>query len=182
VQKGQHAAYILAPRIVTEEQDGEKKKKLVGWLSVPVFGLEQTTGEDVDAYAPKDPPPLLNVARALGLAVTWAPLIDKLGAYNAHHKTIKLYSHDTATFFHELAHACHDRLDPNFHGGQDAHQETVAELTAAVLMHLYGLGDYTGNAWPYIKHYNEEDPLNAVTRALADVEKVIDLIETLGTA
>ena len=50
-----------------------------------------------------------------------------------------------------------------------------AEFTAAVLMHLYGLGDRTGNCWRYIQNY-APDPLQAIVKALGTVEKVLALL------
>ena len=52
---------------------------------------------------------------------------------------------------------------------------------SAVLMELYGLGDRTGNAWNYIKGYNE-DPSRAIVQALSTVEKVIELLEEKATS
>ena len=43
-------------------------------------------------------------------------------------------------------------------------------------MHLYGLGDRTGNCWDYIQSY-ASDPLVAITKALADIEQVLAFIE-----
>ena len=75
-----------------------------------------------------------------------------------------------------LAHAAHAKLEGKLQGGQDAGQETVAEFTAAVLMHLYGLGDRTGNCWKYIQYY-ASDPLQAIVKAR---ELDLVLIENVG--
>ncbi len=55
-----------------------------------------------------------------------------------------------------------------------------SEFSAAVLMALYGLGDRSGNAWEYIGRYSP-DPLTAITHALAAVERVLGLLEGLGS-
>ena len=47
-------------------------------------------------------------------------------------------------------------------------------MAAAVLMSLYG-HDRTGNAWRYIKGYNE-DPLRAIVKATDEVGKVLALL------
>ena len=47
-------------------------------------------------------------------------------------------------------------------------------MTAAVLMHLYGLGDRTGNCWGYVQQYNK-DPLRAIMKAVDEVGKVLAL-------
>jgi hypothetical protein len=77
--------------------------------------------------------------------------------------------------FHELAHAAHARIEGGLKGGQHAGQETVAEFTATVLMHLYGLGDRTGNCWKYVQGY-AANPLQAIFKALHTVEKVLALL------
>ena len=51
----------------------------------------------------------------MGVKTTWQPLPpDRLGQWNAGKNAIDLATHDTSTFFHELAHAAHTRIDgPN---------------------------------------------------------------------
>ena len=43
------------------------------------------------------------------------------------------------------------------------------------MMHLYGLGDRTGNCWQYIQVY-APDPLQAIVKALSTAEKVLALL------
>ena len=183
VKKGSRAAFILAPCVVAYENDeGEKCEALKGFRAVPVFGHEDTEGEDLPVadYAPGELPPLEGVARKMGIDVRYVPLPeDRLGACSVDGERIKLGSHDPAVFFHELAHAAHARLEGALKGGQHAGQETVAEFTAVVLMHLYGLGDRTGNCWDYIQLY-ASDPLQAVVKALSTVEKVLALLLVEG--
>ena len=114
----------------------------------------------------------------LNIPVTYEPLPpDRLGQYTPRKDAIALGTHDPEAFFHELAHAIHYRVNPKVKPGKDKEQkETVAELTATVLMHLYGLGDRTGNCWDYIQSY-ASDPLVAITKALADIEQVLAFIE-----
>ena len=159
---------------------------LVGFLAVPVFPFSTTVahadqeGAGVD-YAPRQLPPLADVAERLGVTGCWEPLSpDRLGACAAAGDRISVGTHDPAVFFHELAHATHARLEGRLKGSQDAGQETVAEFTAAVLMALYGLADRSGNAWEYIGRYST-DPLTAITHALATAERVLGLLESLST-
>jgi hypothetical protein len=186
VKRGSKAAYILAPHLVTieNEETGEKEKRLCGFLAVPVFPYHVTGGEEaaeVD-YAPRDLPPLVEAARELGVKVTWQPLPEsRLGDCSISGEKINVGTSDPAVFFHELAHAVHAKLNGTLKGGQQADQETVAEFTAAVLMELYGLGDRTGNAWQYIQGYNA-DPIKAVMQALSTVEKVLKLLEEAAEA
>ena len=180
VRKGEHAAYILAPCLVpVENKDtGEKRQILKGFRSVAVFADHQTEGEELPVadYAPAEMPPLEDVARRMCIHVKYLPLPeDRLGACTVDGARIKLGSHDPSVFFHELAHAAHARLEGKLAGGQHAGQETVAEFTAAVLAHLYGLGDRTGNCWKYIQLY-ASDPLQAIVKALSTVERVLALL------
>jgi len=179
VRKGARAAYILAPRTrkVTNEttgQEDQEERVMCGFLGVAVFPYEATVGDECAtvAYEPAAPPPLLDVAQALGIAVAWAPLAGALGHCAADGQDLVVGSHDPAPFFHELAHAVHARLAGRLKVGQHADQEAVSELTAAVLMELYGYGDRSGNAWQYIAGYHP-DPLVAITRAIGAVEEVL---------
>ena len=180
VRKGSRAAFILAPCTakVTDEKTGEVVQVLRGFRSVPVFPFEATVGDPLPVYdlTPRDLPPLTDVARRLGVSVEWRVLpADRLGSYAIDGSRIRLGTQDPAVFFHELAHAAHSRINGKLTPGQTVEQETTAEFTAAVLMHLYGLGDRTGNAWRYIEGYSKE-PLVAIQRALNTVEKVLALL------
>lgn len=176
VKKGERAAYIFGPILVPDENDdGEKYSRLVGFRPIPVFGYHQTDGENGLTYEPKEPPPLMDVAERLGIAVKWGPMVKALGNCTTGGDTITVGADQPRTFWHELAHACHARIENGLKGGQDARQETIAEFTACVLAQMYG-HDYTGNAWDYISSYNS-DPLKAIFSALSTVEKVIALIE-----
>ncbi|NBD36008.1 MAG: M48 family peptidase [Chloroflexi bacterium] len=182
VRKGERASYILGPRHtkITDEETGEEKLILTGFISIAVFADHQTEGEPLPEfdYQPEALPPLVEVATSLGIPVTYEPLPpDRLGQYTPKQDAIALGTHDPEAFFHELAHAIHYRVNPKVKPGRDkAGKETVAELTATVLMHLYGLGDRTGNCWSYIQSY-ASDPLVAITKALADIEQVLAFIE-----
>lgn len=180
VKKGARAGFILYPKTYTKENDkGEKETHLAGFGTVPVFGVDDTEGAEIAAYTPRALPPLMDVAMILGINVAYTPMFGALGYCTTDNRKIALGTHDEAVFFHELAHALHNLFEKS-QGGQDPHRETVAELTAAVLMQLYGVRDHTGNAWQYISSYNA-DPLKAITMALGDVEKVLNkLFELLG--
>jgi len=180
VKKGSRASYILAPVLVPVEdpKTGEKVPVLKGFKPVAVFGYDQTEGEDLPEvdYAPRELPPLVEVAEWWGIQITFQPLpSDRLGSCDVEGTKIRLGSHDPEVFFHELAHAAHARLDGRLKGGQDPRQETIAEFTATVLAHLYGVGDRTGNCWQYVKGY-AQDPLTAIVKALSMVEKVLMLL------
>jgi hypothetical protein len=180
VQKGSRAAFILGPVLVKRQtDDGVEEERLVGFRALAVFPIHDTEAESGEAldYTPRQLPPLMDVARRLGVDVAYAPTRPgALGNCTPDGSAITLGSVEPVVFFHELAHAAHQRvMGRNLKGGQDPHQETTAELTAAVLMHLYGLGDRTGNCWGYVQQYNE-DPLRAIMKATDEVGKVLALL------
>jgi len=119
-----------------------------------------------------------DVAKAWGLKITWGEAKGYFGYYAPGRKEIHLATQEQKVFFHELAHAAHDKLQKGLKGGQDAEQETIADFTACVLMQIYGLKDMTGNTWDYIKRYNPKDPIKAILKCLDTIGKVLDLILT----
>jgi hypothetical protein len=179
VQKGSTSAYIFGPILVDDEEGG---KKLVGFKTIPVFPYHDTQGEGLD-YSPKEPPPLMEVAERLGVDVSYGPMaLGVLGSARVDGTAISLGTQDPAVWFHELAHIAHRQVKGELQGGQDPHQEATADLTAAVLMDLYGLGDRTGNTWEYISSYNPEDPIRAIMRATDEVGPILDYIFDEGRA
>lgn len=179
VKKGSKAVYILRPKLakVNQENEEENKNICIGFAPIPVFAASCTDGdENLPTYEPVKYPSLLEVAKKFGIAVEYAPISpDKLGDCQTDGSKIRLGTHDTAVFFHELAHAIHARIDGELQQGQHKTQETVAEFTSAVLMDLYGVGDTSGKAWNYINHYSD-DPLIAITKAMGTVEKVLAVL------
>lgn len=171
-------AYILGPDLYKKENEetGETEWHLYGYHSIHVFPYSRTEGEPIEAYEVPEAPPLLDVAERIGLQVRWEPLLVELGHFKPHSKEIAVGTHDVKTFFHELCHAGHQEvIGKELQGGQDLHQEAVAELGATVLMQYYGLGDRTGNCWEYIASYSDDDKdvLGNVLTASLDVAKVL---------
>ena len=171
VKKGTTAGFIFAPitRKVTEAdpKTGQEREyhKLLTFKPIAVHAYKDTDGEPIESYDVKEPPPLLEVAQRFGVEVSYDATFDRsYGSCNIEGKKIRLHSQSPAVFFHELAHAVDAKVNGKLKGGQHSDQETTAELAAAVLMHVYGLGDHTGNAWQYIQSYNK-DPLRAITDA-----------------
>ena len=66
VRKGERASYILGPRHkkITDEETGEEKLILTGFISIAVFAAHQTEGEPLPEfeYQPEALPPLVEVA------------------------------------------------------------------------------------------------------------------------
>lgn len=186
VKKGAKALFILAPLLVwakKKDKNGVEKneKVLVGFKRVPVFKIEDTDGKPVayPDFTPKQMPPLLNVAKTWGLDVQYGPdFFDRhmLGFYRPGEGEIRLMSHDVKVFFHELAHAGHERLQKQkLNSGQDPKQEIVAEFSAAILLRLYGFKG-EGNAYDYIARYAVTTGKNDVPRACMSVLSVVEKI------
>ncbi len=181
---GSKAIYILSPRhrkVVNEETE-EEKLVLSGFAGVPVFRFEDTDGEplEVPQLEPTQLPPLYEVAQQWGLSVNWQSFQgDAYGFYSPGKKEIVLATHDESVFFHELAHAAHEQVKGQLKSGQEWRQEIVAELTAAVLAHLYGKRTNDGRAYRYIRGYAEEakkDVYRACLSVISDVGKCVEMI------
>ena len=177
LNKGCRAAYILVPIFKEEEcEDGTTHKRLVTFKSCPVFAVHDTHGKplEVKNHEPKELPPLYELAQRMGVEVEWMALpSDRSGDCTVKGDRIRVATHDCGVFFHELAHAAHARVE-ELQPGQISNQEVVAELTATVLMQMYG-HDRTGNCWKYISRYCD-DPLKAIGQATSDVEKVLAVL------
>ena len=174
VQKGAHSIYIWAPRMVKKEEKGEEKAQLIGFFPVAVFPIEVTDGEPLkEDLTPRELPPLFDVAARLGVTVKFQPVApDRLGDFG--HNMINLGSGDPHVFMHELAHACHQKTDPEYASRSSSYKEVVAEFTACVLAALYGY-DYTGTTWQYLTMFST-DPLKAIMKAGHHIDQVLNLI------
>lgn len=185
VKKGTKAIYILVPAIgkTQDKATGEAKPVLKGFLAGAVFRVEDTEGETL-AYQELALPdlPLLDRAKEWGIEVKAVPGNYRYdGSYSSKRQEIALASQAEAVFFHELAHASHDRIKGRLKPGQDPFEEIVAELAAAGLCQLLGKDprDSLGNSYQYIEWYAikaQVDPLAACLRVLGETEKVINLI------
>lgn len=180
VKKGARAFYILAPltKKIEDKESGEEKVIITGFKSVPVFALENTEGDEVVVpdYQPPTLPPLMDTAKRFGLDINWAPFTGfAYGAYGPGSKQVTLMTHDEVVWFHELAHAAHDRVE-GVKGGQDRKQEIVAETVAAVLAVLYGFEGHLPHSYEYIADYAGENPARAIMGVLSTVQKVLDEI------
>ena len=104
------------------------------------------------------------------------------GYFSKDRKEIGLATREESVFFHELAHAAHQRIAVDFMQIETWHKEVVAELTAAVLCRMVGkTSKYMGNHYQYITHHATEanvSPVRACLAVIGDVEKVLGLILT----
>lgn len=194
VKQGSKAMHILAPMKVWKKRTNAKTSKeetfsiLIGFRQLAKFRIEDTDGEPMQYpdFTPKAMPPLLNVAKTWGLDVKYGPdfFHDGLaGSFNVENGEIHLMSHDTKIFFHELAHAAHQKIQgAKLNGGSDPQQEIIAEFSAAILLRLYGCKG-EGNAYDYIAQYaghaKNQDVLKACTGVLSTVDKVVREILTV---
>jgi hypothetical protein len=180
-KKGSKAIYIIMPKHTKVKEDDEERVRLTGFTPVPVFAYEQTEGKPVEhpELQPKQLPPLVEVARKWNISVNWQSFQgDALGYYSPGRKEIVLATHDERTFFHELGHAAHEKVRGKLKIKQDWKQEIVAELTSAVLAHLYGKKD-DGGAYRYIRRYAEDagkDVYKASLSVVSDVGRCLALI------
>ena len=187
-RKGSKAFCILIPmhakKREKDETTGQETERpiLIGFKCAPVFAAEETDGKPIEYpdLEPPQPPPLSHVAQAWDIKVTYLPgNAGYYGYYSSGENKIGLATHDNQTFFHELAHAAHHRVNGALRGGQRWDQETVAELTAATLMHLYGERPNDGYSFRYIRSYAEQagkDVYAACMQVIAEVGKCLALI------
>ena len=188
VKKGSKAIHILSPVMKklteTDEKTGEETQKtvIIGFSPLPVFRYEDTEGVDLPLYdySPKTYPPFFDVAEKLGIKVTYKPLRNNyLGLYNSHFDKIALCSEDAITYYHELAHALDNRLNPDFQRFSKGRKEIAAEFSAIVLCQLSGISGYEDQSYNYIKEYCKRDKtdaaiLKSIMGVLADVEKIVE--------
>ena len=180
VQRGTHSAYIWAPILkATETEDGTKETHPIGFIPISVFPITATEGDPIaDTFSPRTYPQLYDLTRSMGIEIEYIPIPQARGDCNTSGTRIHLATHHPKTFYHELAHACHARINGKLKGGQDPKQEIIAEFASCVLMSIYEGEDTTGNAWSYIQGYSN-DPIQAITGVLSITGKILDYIENL---
>lgn len=199
VRKGQRAFSILAPITVKRRQrdseTGEEREHfaLVGFKSVPVFGLDQTDVIDTEKWARASKGsaeserftaglPVVSVARAWGLSVeTYNGADGRALGYYRRGQGIALGVKNLSTWAHELVHAADDRCIGGLKGGQHLDQEIVAELGGAVLLTVLGYETESdlGGAWAYIAGYCKREnkaPIAVCQRLLERICNAVTLI------
>ena len=193
VKTGAKAFRILGPVLVqkpleTVGSDGEEKtaKVLVGFRAIPVFRYEDTEGEELPTYTPRNPPPLLEVASRFGMRVNYLRLSASVyGMTDYERQVITLATEDWTVFFHELAHALHRSFEPKSGHGQEPEAETIAQLVAATLARLYER-PADGFSWTYIASQvgsgNPQQVGRLCMRVLDRTKKVLDLVYETQTA
>ncbi len=191
VKKGEKACYILGPCFVKkEEEDGEEKQFLVGFRSIPVFGLAQTDGEPMEKSPSAqfiDDLPLVDVARAWGLKVTTygGARARALGYYRHRDEkgvSISLGTENLSTWAHELIHAA-DHKAGNLTPHGKKYNEIVAELGGAVLLTMIGRADDAdlGGCWDYVRCYAGFDTEFAIRDCMKAVNRVGEAVNLILT-
>ena len=192
VRKGAKAFRILGPVFAKKHidntsgdpDDEEEIEVLVGFRAIPVFRVEDTEGDVLATYKPRDPPPLLEVAERCGMRVNYLRLSAGIyGMTDYERQVITLATEDWTTFFHELAHSLHRSFEPKTGHGQESEAETIAQLVAATLARLYGKPD-DGFSWSYIagqaKSTSPQQVGRLCMRVLDRAKRVLDLIYSPG--
>ena len=168
VKKGSTAIHILVPCFTKKGDESDEEDELRYFKPTPVFRFEDTEGETLDHENVKLPTfPLIETAESWGISVNAIPgNYLYRGYYSPGRHEIALATPEEKTFFHELAHAAHEKVKGNLKAGQDPLQEIIAELSAQALCRLVGkhTKETLGNTYKYIEQYAKKvnlKPYNA---------------------
>jgi len=185
IKKGTKAIYILGPinkkiqSKIKGTNDYEEIYILSGFKSIPVFKIEDTYGPALKKYIPDKPLELKDVADKWNLKIVYdSSNHGEYGSFSLHDDKIRLCTEDQTTFFHELAHKAHSKLE-KLKAGQDPEQEAIAQLVACTLGSMFGF-DVKGYTYNYIASYvGSKDPQvvgKMCLRVLSKVKKILDMI------
>ena len=184
VVKDSSAIHILAPRFVfqkSKEDPTKKEKKMVGFIGIPVFRVEDTEGDPLPKYEPKSTPnpDLLKLVENRGITVEWKNSMGGEGGYvSTKGDKMVLCSEDFMVLAHELVHL-YDGDTAKQKGGQDPIQETVAQLGACVLGQIYG-HDIKNETYTYISGYAESrTPAEVGKMCIKVVTRVGNILERI---
>jgi hypothetical protein len=185
VKKGAKAIHILVPcfKKIKDEDTGDETDVLYYFKTSPVFRYEDTDGKKLDYRQIELPElPLRKRAENWGIEVKAIPGNYRFRGYYCPDKSIiALATPEEKTFFHELAHAAHEKVKGSITPKQDPLQEIIAELSAQALCRMVGKKDKdtTGNSYQYIERYAKDIGLsahNACLQVLKETEKVLTII------
>lgn len=194
VKKGSKALWILAPcrKTITKKNDqGEEESKsiLFGFRAIPVFAIEDTTGDPIEAQTDPyavwlDELPLIEVAKQWDIQVdafTHAAG-NPLGYYryaDTGQQAIMLGTENLSTWTHELVHAADHRVG----GLKEArwHKEIVAELGGAVLLACMGKDQEAdlGGAYAYITRHAEHADKHPVKACIEVLDRVCTCVSLI---
>lgn len=180
VKKGSVGFGIIGPNLIKrkDEETGEEIKKLMGFRAIPVFRIEDTEGEPVIyEELEKREYDLMNVAKSWGIEVEESFFSGGMYGCYAHGEGVQkiiMCSPEVRVFYHELAHAGHNRIGL-LKKRTKQQKEIVAEFVASVLLEMRGVEEKNfGQSYEYLKSYAGEKNLKeAVLELIGDIEKVL---------
>lgn len=193
VKTGEKAFYILAPVLKTFEKENKETKQkekytvLVGFTTrnMAHFSLEQTEGKDLEYIEkPQNFNSMVEIAEKFGVKLSLdISRKGESGSFNLKNNEIRLCTHDTQTFFHEIAHKAHSMIE-KLKAGQDKEQEIIAEFSSLVLSELYGFStenkeDRLKNTKYYIMSYTGKDTnetIKEIMKLLSKIQKIVNIV------
>ncbi|MCM3318006.1 ArdC-like ssDNA-binding domain-containing protein [Rummeliibacillus stabekisii] len=195
VKKGERSIRILAPRfkMITDEETGEREKKLIGFVSVPVFDYSQTDGEPLPIEKCKltlegestEAEEILQLVKSLAAKDECKFEFGDTGYSNGYYAPAlhlirvseKLTTnHKAKTAVHELVHSRVHR--DSRQSTSEEERECVAEGTAFIICSYFGL-DTSSYSFEYVKSWsdNEEAVLKYGTIIRETAEQLINEFE-----
>lgn len=178
VEKDSNGVPVLDPKTLKEK----KRPLLIGFYPIPVWPVEQTEGKEVNYKMNKEMPQFLceKVAKKWGLEIKHTFENPSFYAYfSPTRKEIVMATDSQQSFFHELCHCADEKIQGKLQKGQEPLQEIAAEMSAAVLMRMFGLKCGTKNTYDYVSKYADQigkDPEDAVIPLISRISKIVDLI------
>ena len=197
VKKGEKSIKIFKPWTIkkTDEETGEERYIVIGFVPHSVFDYSQTEGEELPEYEAAnrtiEEMPLVNVARNFGLEVSpgITQFLGAAGYFDNNQDRVAMGVANVSTFLHELVHAAEAKSGIKMVPGQDPAQEITAEVGGAVLATILGM-EYEadlGGAYEYVERYAKQvdaEPHKAVldltTRIINVVEFILDKARELA--
>ncbi len=178
--------FIMMPKTMTikdKEKKEEDKTITTGFFFKGLYEISNTYGAKIPEYEKQKPlvmPPLIDVSQKWDIDTKYFHNGDThaYGYFDQSKNKINLSTHNAGTFFHELAHAAHKKIDGTLKAGQDPQQEAIAQLVSGVLCRMYDqkMDKYT---YDYILAYAKDDPKKAmqlISKVLVKVSQVLELI------
>jgi antirestriction protein ArdC len=188
VVKGSKAFYILRPVPVTiKEKDKvtgkEETRTFMTFDRYPVFDIASTQGCPLKDPVKRAILPLQEVAEKWGVKVSYMRISGQEGHFSQANNEIVMGVTNPETFYHELAHLAHSKIDGKLNADkkseQYAKQEMIAELSACVISTMYGQKTERAS-FEYIKMYSNGKTPEQIGRSLlgvmSKVQKVVELI------
>ena len=171
---------IRAPRYYKFKNDKDEEVTGMYFVGIPVFRLEDTTGDPLPECKPKELPPLYDLAEHNGIKVTYGPQrkAGQGGFYSPSDKHIYLCGEAKGSFFHELAHH-YDGKFTKMKIGRHVDQEMVAEMTACVLAKLYGEDTIEFSQKYCAKYIGTTDPVKVGRSCVMVLNRVKNVIHSI---